>query len=249
MSGLTRGVHYRATISQQQAFWLSRLNLHTTLYDATGQAIDLLACLHRTAAPTLDLPIALGRHHRLAARLVAIRVPQEVADQRRRRLRKEARDKGQRVTERTLALANWTVLVTNVPASQLSCTEAVVLLRARWQIELLFKLWKSHGQIDESRSAKPWRVLCEVYAKLLAMVVQHWIFLMSCWQYPDRSLRKAAHTVQYHALHLASTVDNLPAFHTALTVVQRCLTHGCRINKRRQAPSTYQRLLAPDLCP
>src|SRR5207249_6341538 len=32
-------------------------------------------------------------------------------------------------------------------------------------IERLFKLWKSHGHIDASRSGKPWRVLCAVDAK------------------------------------------------------------------------------------
>ena len=49
-------------------------------------------------------------------------------------------------------------------------SEITGLYKARWQVELLFKLWKSEGRIDESRSAQPWRVLCEVYAKLAAMV-------------------------------------------------------------------------------
>ena len=66
--------------------------------------------------------------------------------------------------------------------------EALVLARARWQIELLFKLWKQHGQIDEWRTTNPFRVLCELYAKLIAMVIQHWILLVSCWNYPDKSL-------------------------------------------------------------
>src|SRR6267143_1035265 len=49
--------------------------------------------------------------------------------------------------------------------------------------ELLCKLWKSHGRVDESRSTKPWRILCAVDAKLLAMLVQHGVFLVSCWAY------------------------------------------------------------------
>jgi hypothetical protein len=84
------------------------------------------------------------------------------------------------------------ILITNVPAARLTVQEALIVARTRWQIELLFKLWKSHGQIDESRSDKPWRMLCEVYAKLLAMLVQHWILVVCCWCYPNRSLTKAA---------------------------------------------------------
>jgi hypothetical protein len=49
-------------------------------------------------------------------------------------------------------------------------------------------------------------VLCEVYAKLLGMVVQHWILLISCWSYPDRSLAKASATVRRHALNLAAVI-------------------------------------------
>ena len=61
-----------------------------------------------------------------------------------------------------LALADWTILVTNVPLALLTLAEALVLLRARWQIERLFALWKQHGHLDQTRSGKPWRVLCEV---------------------------------------------------------------------------------------
>jgi hypothetical protein len=105
------------------------------------------------------------------------------------------------------------------------------------------KVWKSHGRIDASRSAKPWRGLCEVYAKLLAMVVQHWVFLVSCWAYPDRSLTKAAQTVRKHALHLASAFGDPDAISRAMATIQRCLAAGCRMNRRKKAPNTYQLLL------
>jgi len=141
-------------------------------------------------------------------------------------------------------MADWTVFITNAPVALLTVEEALVLGRARWQIELLFKLWKSHGRIDESRSQQPWRILCEVYAKLLALVVQHWLLLVGCWRYPDRSLRKAAQTVQKHALHLASSLACEARLAAAITTIQRCLAAGCRINKRKAKPHTYQLLLS-----
>jgi hypothetical protein len=166
-----------------------------------------------------------------------------VADARRHRLRAIARTKGRMVSARRLALAAWTMLVTNVPADRLSVREALVLGRARWQIELLFKLWKSHGRVDESRSLKPWRILCEGYAKLLAMVVQHWLVLVSCWAYPHRRLPKAAQMGQKHAIHLASACRRLPSLVAAITTVRRCLAAGCRMNRRRKPPNPYQLLL------
>jgi hypothetical protein len=231
------------TLDQQGVFWLSRLQAATAVYDAQGQRRDVVTWLETHGGDSVEMPIRLGATHQLPARLLAVRVPQEVADQRRRRLRAEARRKGKTVSATRLALAAWTILVTNVPPDRLSIQEALVLARTRWQIELLFKLWKSQGRVDESRSSKPWRVLCEVYAKLLAMVVQHWLFLVSCWAYPDRSLSKAAQTVRKHALHVASAFQEPTQLTRALTTIQRCLQAGCRMNRRKKQPNTYQLLL------
>ena len=90
--------------------------------------------------------------------------------------------------------------MTNVPPERLSLRKALILIRVRWQVELLFKLWKSLGQSDEWRTTKPWRILCEVYAKLLALLIQHWLFPFKYWSFPDRSLAKAAQTVRRLAL-------------------------------------------------
>lgn len=230
-------------LSDQGVFWLSRFRAGTSLWDTTGQRYDLVRWLAQQHSERIDLPILLG-HARLPARLLAQRVPQEIADQRRARLHATARRKGQAVSAVALALASWTLLLTNVPTEQLSFEEALVLARVRWQIELLFKLWKSHGRLDESRSSNPWRVLCEVYGKLLAMVIQHWLLLTTCWHYPDRSLMKAAQTVQAQALHLAWAIAHRDRVQHVLHIIQRCLAVGCRINKRHHRPHAYQLLLA-----
>ena len=231
-------------ISQQHAYFLSRLQGQTTVFDAVGTRWDDLGALLERHGAQVDLPVTLGISQRLPARLVAVRVPQAVADERRRKLRTEARRKGQAVSARRLALAAWTIFITNAPAEVLPLAAVLVLARARWQIELLFKLWKSQGRIDESRSRKPWRVLCDVYAKLLAMILQHWVWLTSLWGYPDRSLVKAAQTVQKYALQLASGLwSHLRTIET-LTLIARCLPQGCRMNRRKQHPNTYQLLLA-----
>jgi hypothetical protein len=231
-------------IEKQDGFFLSRLQAQTTVFSADGQRWDDLAALLATQAARVDLPVTLGVRQRLSARLIAVRVPQEVADQRRRRLRAEASRRGQTVSARVLTLADWTLFITNAPVTRLPLSAVLVVARARWQIELLFKLWKSHGRIDESRSGNPYRVICDVYAKLLAMIVQQWIWLISLWDYPDRSLTKAAQTVQKYALQLAGGLWSHQRTIETLETITRCLVAGCRMNPRKKHPNTYQLLLA-----
>ena len=79
------------------------------------------------------------------------------------------------------------------------------------------------------------------------MVVQHWLLLTGCWRYPDRSLAKAAQTVRQHALHLASALACPTLLDRAIAVIHRCLAAGCRLNRRKTKPNTYQLLLDPTL--
>jgi hypothetical protein len=233
-----------ACLAAQRAYWLTRMQIGTVVSDQGGQRLDLVTLLRRECKRTLDLPILLGVRERLPCRLLAERVPKAVADERRQRLRDEARRRGQSVSTRKLTLADWTIQVTNVPAEQLTVAEAMIVGRVRWQIELLFKLWKSHGKIDEWRSAKPWRVLTEIYAKLLAMVIQHWILVVTSWQYPERSMVKGAQTVRAHACYLACVFHSAAQLMTALASIERCLAAGSRVNKRRKRPNSCQLLQA-----
>jgi len=232
-------------ITQQQAYWLTRRMAGTQVYDAHGRDVALVPALASYGAAVGDLPLTLGVQQRLPARLVAVRVPPEVADRRRQALHADARRRGQAVSQERLRLADWTLFCTNVPPVLLSAPEILVLARVRWQVELLFKVWKSGGHLAQSRSAQPWRVLCEVYAKLLALLVHHWVLVTSLWGYPDRSAWQAAQTLRKHAMALASAfVAGVAALGAALKIVQHTLAAGCRLNKRKKVPSTFQLLLA-----
>lgn len=66
------------------------------------------------------MPVLVSVQQHLPARLVAIHVPQKVADERRRKLHDTARQKGQTASALTLALANWSVFLTHDPVSVLS---------------------------------------------------------------------------------------------------------------------------------
>jgi hypothetical protein len=225
-------------------YWISRWKTKTGICWRDGKKIDLLAWLRGQSANELDVAIDLGTHHRIPCRLLIQRVPQEVADQRRRRMLEEGRGKRQPVSAERLALAEWTIVVTNVPPESLSLTEALILIRIRWQIELLFKLWKSLAKIDEWRSKNPWRILGEIYAKLIGLVLNQWVFMASLWQYPERSLFRAAKSIQKFAVALAISLTDEQRLTQVLTCLQFCLMARCRLETRKNHPAAFQLLLA-----
>jgi len=234
-----------AALSAVEVYWLSKLEPTAVITDEHGRCVSLLAFVQALGAiGQWEGQVWVGKGQRVQARLLVQRVPQEVADQRRRRIRKSARDKGVTPSAMALALADWTILLTNIPPDLLTLTEALVLAKVRWQIELVFKLWKSHGQLDQWRTDKPERILCEVYAKLLAMVVQHWTLVVCCWQFPGRSLVKAAQVVRDHAPELACARARPERVTEVLTTIQEVLRRTARMNPRKQHPNTYQLLLA-----
>ncbi|HEY8284241.1 MAG TPA: IS4 family transposase [Chloroflexota bacterium] len=236
------GLCQLARDGQAGRFWLSRLRAGTVVCSAAGPRQDLPRWL-ATQPDRVDQPVTLGVDERLPARLLAVRVPPAVAAERRRQLHAEARHKGQTVSATRLALADWTILVTNVPAALLTLAEALVLYRARWQIERLFALWKQYGRLGHARSANPWRILCEIYAKLLALLVQHWVCLLRCWDYPERSLLKAAAALRAHASLLLAALAGCLPLPAALAQITRTLGPSCRMSRRRAAPHTFQFLL------
>lgn len=234
-----------ADLDRAGAYFLSKVEASARVSDEGGWSGPLLAFVRRLGEQEQWQGwVWLGCKRQLRARLLVRRVPQEVADQRRRRLRKAARDKGVTPSAAALALAAWTILLTNVPSEQLSLEEALVLAKVRWQLELVFKLWKSQGKVDEWRSQRPERVLCELYAKLLAMLVQHWCIVVSCWAYPERSLVKAAQAVREQAPTFASARARLEQLLEAVEALCAILEQTGRMNRRKKRPNTYQLLLA-----
>lgn len=234
-----------AELSEREVYWLSKLEPTSLITSATQESQSLLSYVQGyQELSSWEEEVWVGKNRQVKARLMVTRVPQEVADQRRRRIRKTAQEKGATPSAVALALASWTILITNIPATLLSIGEALVLSKVRWQIELLFKLWKSHGKVDEWRSRKPEQILCEVYAKLLAMVIQHWVLAVSCWAYPDRSLVKAAQVVREQAPVMACARAQVERLNEALETIQGILKRNARINPRRKHPNTYQLLLA-----
>ena len=233
--------------SAKGVFWITRWKFKTTLWDETEHLLELVELLSAQTQNQLDRLVQVGGKQQLTCRLLASRVPQEVADQRRQRIKEIYRKKGRQPSEKLLRLAEWTIVLTNVPASLLSLHEVLVLLKVRWQIEILFKLWKEYLSIDEWNSQNPWRILTEIYAKLLTALLFHWTTLFDFWNYPDRSLFKAVKLFQKYLTVLLFNLGNLPGLIATLQRLSDCYTKSCRIGKPVNRACTYQMLLNPAL--
>lgn len=239
-------LHHFLRDQRQGVYWFSRMKVGTSLYDEQGQALDLLPWLRQHGATRFEAQVFLGKQMRLPCRLLVEHVPEAVTEQRQQRLLDHyGRKKQVQPAATTLALAEWTLILTNIPPEQLSLAEALVLLTVRWQIELLFRLWKSLFLIDEWRSHNPWRILTELYAKLLAVVILHWTFLIDLWSLPQRSLWKAALTVRHFATVLALALRDPVRLSEVLARIQQHFRLRCSLNPRAAHPNTYQRLLQP----
>jgi tRNA threonylcarbamoyladenosine modification (KEOPS) complex Pcc1 subunit len=207
----------------------------------------LLPFLRKQRNPRIDLPVQLGKKHRIPCRLIAIKVDEQTAAQRIRKLKEYARRKQVALSAERLALAHWTLILTNAPLNLLSLVEVCALLRLRWQIELLFRLWKTYTFLDESESQNPWRILTEIYAKLLAVVIQHWLLLASVWNNPQKSIVQAALTIQKCALLLHLSIEDLTALRSSLRTIVTLLQSSPNLLKRKKHPSNIQILCNPHL--
>lgn len=230
-----------AKMEEAKAFWLSRYKTSTSLWVA-GHCLTIGQLLLQKSSDLYEADILLGKRHKLPARLLAQRVPKEVANERRRKAKRKYKGQGKTVSQERLALCDWDILVTNIPQDTLSFEEAFIMMRIRWQIELLFKLWKSHGQIDQSNSLNPWRQLCECYAKLIGMILQHWLLVASIWHFPNRSLTKAAQVIRDFVLSFALTITNYDLLYNQVLSLKNSLTKHCRMNRSKKQPRSYQLL-------
>jgi hypothetical protein len=210
-------------------------------------AVNLTTWLDRQAADRIDTEVVLGSQDRLPCRLIALRVPADVAEKRLKRLRKKLRKKGRKLSERQRVMCQWTVLITDLPAAAFTIEEISVLYRVRWQVERLYKAWKSGGGLGQSRGRTGGRVLCEAYAKLLAMVVQHWGTLLRGGPLCGVSPVRAARRVKRLALQIAAALCDPEGLRQVREKLRARMRRLPRRGRRKKQPSTRQLLFVPRL--
>jgi Transposase DDE domain len=120
-----------------------------------------------------ELPVVVHdkeRDQKIAGRLVVMRLPEAQAEKARARL---VRERGSRVSDLDREAASYVVLFTTVPKSRLDAERCLALYRLRWQVELLFKRWKSLCGLDRLPNYLDETIHAWLYGKvLLALLMQ-----------------------------------------------------------------------------
>lgn len=162
-------------IESQNAFYISRLKpgINISIKNSKGYKTiswtDIIKLIKQRKNKHIDQTIYIGAEQKKEVRLIGWLLPES---EQQKRLDRKRYKKG-KVSSDDITRSKINLFITNIPASELSMEQAYVLYKIRWQIELLFKIWKSILKIHAVKKMKPERLKCYLYSKFI------WILL--CW--------------------------------------------------------------------
>ena len=167
-------------IAEKGAYFLSRLRPGTHVYRPDDDSpIDLLALAEqqqRKGITQFEIRAEVGKEQRLPVRILFAEMSQQQYQARRRKAIKDRSAKANH-NQTYLRLLNWTILITNAEPEQLSVQQALKLYGFRWQIEIMFKTWKSSFNLQaiflSPQGMKDNRMLITMYLALA-------FFVLSC---------------------------------------------------------------------
>jgi hypothetical protein len=235
-----------ATLDQNGAYFLSRLHTQAGLYwnPEDSQSFDLLAYLESLEENQHEFRALLGSRVRLPVRVLVQRLSPDVAAARRCKAKKKRRRAGKTASSRLVSLQDWQIYITNVPQSWLTMEQVSFVYRVRWQIELIFKLWKSKAKLATLGPWREERVRCQLYARLIALLLFHRLiapirFSSDFELSPTKAFRVMRRHTRKIILIMADGWEKLPsAFQRMEVDFQRFAAK----DKRRKNPSTFQLL-------
>jgi hypothetical protein len=160
-------------IDEQEAYYLSRLKSGVNVYvkGTDGQLVvfDLMNYLKGVKdGKWRELEVFLRKGDKFTpTRLVIQKVPEEVKNRRLRKLHQTNRKKGRTPSKNAILWQGFTLYISNVPEEKLAREQFSALYTLRWQVELVFKNWKSNFKLDRVSGMREERIKCMLYAKLL----------------------------------------------------------------------------------
>ena len=159
----------------QGASFISRLNTSILVFEPdTKEQIgfkELYDQMGGQQQTRCDKLVLVGKGKMEQLRLIVEIVPEQVYQERIRKVNKYNKEKGWTTSEEYKARCRFNMFITNVPEEELSIEEAMLIYRLRWQVELMFKNWKSVCKIDKIQPMKYERFACLLFAKLILIML------------------------------------------------------------------------------
>lgn len=232
-----------SAMSQQGLHFISKLAFKVTLHDAMGLKLNLNDILKENPE-SFDMEVTMdGRPYRLVAR----KLPESVINQRLRKANKTANDNhGRCVTDGYRQFIGYAIFLTDLPPAY-GMDVLFTLYRIRWQIELVFKTWKSILGIHKLRSARLERLMCEVYGKLIVAALSS-IMTAASETASDKiivSLHRAMKHLQTVAEQWALAImRGFQALDTFIDQQIRLIARLCKKHRQKNKPTIETRIYA-----
>jgi Transposase DDE domain len=246
-----------ATIAAAQAYFLSRLNHQATLHEVVGgrqRVLELAKSLAHDPRPLIEKAVVLGSYERIPTRLIAVRMPDAIVNERRRQAHKAAKKAGYTPSQAHLTLMAWNLFITNVPATVWASKTVAVAYTLRWQVELVFRAWKSGLPVATLTTTTKYSTLCYLYGRLLLILLTSALsspLRVAVWQQRrELSLFKFVRHCQAYAdrwlHHLFHPPHQLTAFLSRLCAAAERLVRKAVRNRRTSAQRLRESLGAQD---
>jgi hypothetical protein len=195
-----------AMIAAARAYFLSRLNHQATLREVVGgrqRVLDLAKSLAHDPRPLVEKAVVLGAYERLPTRLIAVHMPDAIVNERRRQAHTAAKKAGYTPSQVHLTLLAWNLFITNVPATVWPSKTVAVAYTLRWQVELVFRAWKSGLHVATLTTTTKYSTLCYLYGRMLLILLTSALsspLRVAVWQqHRELSLFKFVRHCQAHA--------------------------------------------------
>lgn len=196
-------------IHSQEAYFLTRLHQTTKVY-LTPDCKDAISFsqiykqMHQIKSSHLDIEVFVGSKRRLPMRLIIVLLPDEIYQKRVRARNNHNKTSGYNTSDEYKQRAHFNLFLCNLPLIEISTDMVCRLYHARWQVELIFKTWKSLIKINDLRKIKITRLRTILNMKLLWVIV-HWEIIQPLRTYLIKSTKmilsvfKCVDTLQEYA--------------------------------------------------
>lgn len=165
-------------IHDKDAFYISKLRTSQLVYikNKEGKFIavsfkDVYNKLVTNNLNFLEKDVYLTKNEAYKIRLVVEQIPEDIYNQRIRKASIEAKKDKRQLTEEYKLRARMNIYITNTDSNMIEAKVVRQVYCIRWQIELMFKAWKTNLGIDNVKKMKKERFECQLYAKLLFIII------------------------------------------------------------------------------